>query len=139
MGAEANGHARPGFRVGIFAEERVVVICRRSPAGGDEEPGPEHFLADERPDLDPDPCRERIGRAVVDFGEEEVVFDGVEVQEWSEAQEALANDKVPSERAAAVAHDVAVDLRNPEGEVGQCETVGVDGARSGRPGSRVER
>ena len=46
--------------------------------------------------------------------------DGIEVEEGKQAEGGLAEDEVPAEGFATVALDVAVDLGQPEREVGEC-------------------
>lgn len=74
----------------------MVVVSGRGPAVRHEESRPEHLLADERPDLDPDPGGEDVRGVLVRFDEEDVVFHGVEVEEGGEAEHALTDDEFPA-------------------------------------------
>lgn len=112
----------------------MVIISGRDPGFLDEESWAEDFLAEEGPDLDPEPGGHGVEGVGVGFDIEDVVWEGIKVEEGGEAEEGLAGDVFPAQSFAAVAHDVAVNLGRPQGKIDESKGVAVEGAERGGPG-----
>lgn len=92
----------------------MVIVCWRRPAVWDEEARTEDLLTAQCPYLQPDPSNEQIRRISIIFNEQYIVRHSVKIQQRSETKYALSNNKFPTQRFAAIACDVAIDLRYPE-------------------------
>lgn len=112
----------------------MVIPRLGGPAGGYTKPRPQDILEREDPQLDPHPQREDGKGPAVGLSEEHVILTAVEVGDGHEAEQGLAEGEAPGEGAAAVSQDVAVDLGDPEGEVGEDDDVDEGRAGGGVPG-----
>jgi|UniRef100_A0A8H7NG25 hypothetical protein len=97
----------------VFSENRVIVPRLGRPALGDSEARSDDILRDENDDLEPEPPDEedegtRFGSSV-----EEVVGLDPEVGYGENAENRLTGYELPAQSAAAVAHNIAVDLGHP--------------------------
>lgn len=97
----------------------------------------QHFLTDQHQHLTPDPSRQDRQPDKIHLCEKHVFGIAVEVEEGEETEDGLAGDKVPPERAAAVAVDVAVYLGDPEGEVEEGEGSEVEASGIWGPGGGI--
>lgn len=99
----------------VFPQHRVIVPRIRRPVFGDAESRADDILRGQHEDLQPDPEAEHQKGMRFSPSEQEIVCVEPEIRQGSQAEDGLADDKLPFEGAAAVADNIPVYLRNPHG------------------------
>lgn len=84
---------------------------------GDEPSRAQNLLAGKHQHLHPYPSDQNPQADKVDVGEKGVLAVAIKIDERYKTEDGMAQHKGVSQRTSAVSMDVAVDLREPEGEV----------------------
>jgi hypothetical protein len=108
----------PSFDI-VFPEDGMVIPTFLRPTLWNSPSWTQDFLCDKNPDLDPYPSSIDTKSFPIRVYEQDIVFAEVEVSEWEETKNGLTDDEAPEEGFAAVSDDVAADLGDPEGQVGE--------------------
>lgn len=116
----------------------MVIVCWGYPGAGNTNSRAQHVLHDQDYDLQPDPADQHGEGARVVLNPQHILLYAVEIAHRRKPEHALPDHESVEQRFTAVAHDVPVDLWDPEGEVQEGEGVGVDGAGGRVPACSVQ-
>ena len=95
----------------------MVIISRLNPAFPNKPPRPKELLTPHQKNLEGKIRGKNPQTPVIRFDKQYVIPVTIEVSKRRQSQQTLPENKFPIQSFAAVAPDVAVDLREPEGKV----------------------